>query len=207
MIPRRRKKMMLATLTTALALTALASASASAHEYIIEGMSLSGTEEVTGTIGTTKIEMALPIGITTVCKSNSYTGTIETAGASKGKITLSGCSDGTICVPSIPAFNVTDELTTFEGAIGDKFLPTGTMETLFVIHLKGEECSIKTAKFPIVGHITCKLLEGEVEKVTHAIECTQAGNQLTVAGEAAYHVTMETSMEVKLVSGKKWRTR
>ncbi|MGA2163619.1 MAG: hypothetical protein ABSH36_04045 [Solirubrobacteraceae bacterium] len=200
-----RYRMVLAGLSVAIALAGLASASASAHEFIVEEKSLATTEELTGTIGASKLEFKLAGEDTTIeCKSGSLKGGIRNTGAMETNLKLSECQIVTwppVCrAITEPNVWLSDELTTFEEKPGLRFSGLEGKEFLFEFRGTSKECTIKPT-FPVDGSFTCELPEIKTEAVTHEVACKPAGDKLSVGPNVA---TFTATAKARLASGKKW---
>jgi hypothetical protein len=197
--------MVLAGLTVVIAMTGFASVSASAHEFIVEEKSLATTEELTGTIGASKVEFKLAGENTTIeCKSGSLKGGVKNTGVMEANLKLSECQIVTwppVCrAITEPNVWLSDELTTFEEKPGFRFSGLEGKEFLFEFRGTSKECSTKPT-FPVDGSFTCELPAIKTEAVTHEIACKPAGDKLRVGSNAA---TFTATAKAKLASGKKW---
>ncbi|HWX44075.1 MAG TPA: hypothetical protein VNY52_02000 [Solirubrobacteraceae bacterium] len=135
------------------------------------------------------------------CKKDKFTGSIEPAGKTKGKVTFESCTvkkpGG--CTVEIPSFEVTDQLVGKE----DEFKPTkGEKKEVFVEIVIGT-CVLK-GTYQIKGIQKCELPSGETGKVEHEIVCTPAGGKLTLGKEKA---DFESTLKVKLTNGWAWRSK
>ncbi len=161
-----------------------------------------GVAKVEGTSGVSKLEAAvLKVNITIECKKDTFAGTVETSGGSKGEIELTECS-----VPSAGKCKVKEPIASnLSGTLigekedEDEFKPASG-ETFAEITLTGSECAFK-GTYKITGTQTCKLPKGEELVVEHEIECTPAGSKLKLGGEPAKFTSTE---HVKLVSSEEW---
>jgi hypothetical protein len=191
-------------LVAALAMGAIASASASAHAYKIEGTELTTSEEVAGTSETSKLEAK---GLATIeCTKDTFTGSIEKAGKSTGKVEFKSCKvvGAEACAVVEPIkFKFKDELTEFEKLVADEFKPE-TGETFVTIELEGAKCAITPKKLAVKGTQICKLPEAGSEKEEHSIECTPAGSKLKLGTvEATFKSTEKVHLSGKNAK-KKW---
>jgi hypothetical protein len=223
---------------TVFAVGAVTSAAASAHEFFVcqEG----GTEKFEehlcsktgesgkwsylpiaagngftgeGKGGVAKLEGTLfTVRVIISCTSDSFTGKVEAAGASKATITFSGCSLSqvvknvktalsTCTVPNITTKPLTDTLITGKG-LGpeDEFKPeTGTIFAEFDI--TGAGCALKKLANRVEGKQTCSLPEAVVGRVEHELVCSPSGGSLELDKKPASFFGAAT---VKAVNGSAW---
>jgi len=189
-------------LTAMVVFSAAAVASASAHEYMVVGGTL--PQEVTGTSGVSKLEgEVLKTKITIECSKDTFTGSIEAGGKSKGEVTFEGCKvvgQATCEVPNIK-FKFTDLLVGPVPGVEDEFKPTEPEEVFVVIKIN--VCALK-GSYKVKGTQVCKLPQAGESKVEHEIECTPAGSKLTLGGAPAKFTSTE---KVKLKSGLSWSAK
>jgi hypothetical protein len=162
-------------------------------------------------------ELKIPaIGLTITCKKAVNTGGFETFGDSVNpevsdvKITFSECEVTDPAQCEVPTIKVEGENkdgldAVFAGAGKLTFFSSekrgGTFVLVTIKSKKGQKCPFESKGAAVTGEQECSLPGGEVEAVTHELECTAAGSKLAFAGLAA---TFSLQEEVKLTTGKKW---
>ncbi len=167
--------------------------------------SFSPLPTLTGTSGVSKLESeVLGLKIIIECVKDTFTGTFEAGGASKGEVKFKECSvinpetkePVKHCSVHEPIeFKFRDQLL----SPGDEFKPfSGT--TFVEITFEGEKCAIK-GTYKVEGTQTCNLPNETVLQEEHEIECLPAGSGLTFAGKPAHFTSTE---KVKLESGGNW---
>jgi len=239
-----RIRVLFVSLLAVFAVGAVASASASAHEFLtcqkvaagtgkfaeseciktgapeeFEWKGIAAAVKVTGTDGVSKFESALAgVKVIIECEESTFTGELEAAGKSKGKVEFEGCKifenkNGIktllTCKVAPITFEFVDEVITGSGfGPEDEFRPTAANKTKFVIiKLTGcaleSETEVKTATEG-KGQV-CQLPEAEVGKVGHVVDCSSSGSkELKFGTEKASFYSVLT---VKLTSKERWLIR
>jgi hypothetical protein len=221
-----RVRLMFLGLLAVFAVSAIASASASAHgfwrckevaagtgkyenhECIKEGgnknwerkaLGVGETEGVSGTSGVSKLESKiLGKNITIECKKDTFTGTLEEGGKSRGEVKFKECKVVGLagCEVKEPIeFKFKDLLVGPEPGVEDEFKGEEAEEVFVTIEIK--ICAIK-GKYKVKGTQICKLPEAETWKIIHKIECTPAGSKLKLGeNEAKFTSTEEVETTTK----------
>jgi hypothetical protein len=190
----------------------------------IENQEQTATAKFTSTSGESQLAVT-ELG-TIVCKKDKNTGEFEVLGDSSSvtvsdlAVTFEECElkESTTCVvPNIVADGVAhDGLDgefilpgngnfNTEGKVS--FFPSDPPETLFAVikinNKLGKTCLV-AGSYNVTGKQKCKLVEPEVEKLTHSIECLEAESELKVGAKAA---KLKSTDEVTLTSEKKYSIR
>ncbi len=210
---RSRFGSVLVALVAVLALGAGAAMSASAHEFYVEGKSMTESglteETVTSTVG--HAILAGP-GFAIECLSNSGTGTIKQGGTGGMAFKLGTCivSKPEFCkVKPIIVEKTVDQLVEVEGKLADRFAPAKAGGYLFTMQFEnnGGECSLFPTELPVEGQMT-GLVESEAESEAAALNfTTKSGSHLVLPG-ALMTATFKDTVKLSGVNkGKKWSAK
>ncbi len=184
-------------------------AAAAAHEFRVEGKSITKSEAIAEKTTTARrlVVLGSPFGVNmhvecTKIHVAAGVSFIEPGGKSVSRPEFSTC---TVVKPANCSVNepvvAHDKglLVEVGGSIEEELTPAeGTVFT--TVTLTGASCPLKEP-FPVSGSQLCALPEAGSEKVSHEGVCTTAGSSLKAGGKAA---TLEGTTTVKLESGKLW---
>jgi hypothetical protein len=183
---------------------------ATAHEFRVEGKSLTAPEGIAEKTTTARrlVVLGTPFGVNmhvecTKIHVAAGVSFIEPTGKSVSHPEFSNC---TVVKPVNCTLNepvvARDKglLVEVGGAIEEELTPAeGAAFT--TVTLTGSSCSLKGKPFEVGGSQLCELPEAGTEKASHEGVCKVAGSSLKAGGKAA---TLEGSTTVKLESGKLW---
>jgi hypothetical protein len=216
-----RTKLVLLGLAAVFIVSAVASSSAFAAaetRFSVENKAVTTATNVVGTSGPSQLESVVAgAKILIECEKDTFKGTIEELGKSKGEITFEGCkvfvikegkkeSESACTVPNIK-FSFKDQLVPGNGATAEEeFSPaSGTLYVAFEI--TGASCLLK-GKYEVKTTTEgkgqrCALPAGEIEQEKHEVDCTSTGS-----GELRFgteKVSFFSTDVVLLESKKVWR--
>jgi len=203
----------LVALVAVVALGAVSVASASAHEFYIEGKSMTELglkEEAISGEGTkgTSTQLLSAAGIKVTCNSSAVSGTIKAGGEGTARFTLTECSVETPsnCIVEEPVvFQTNSGLVETEGKLADSFMLPGSPPQV-LLNFLGANCNI-AGKWYGEGNVT-GLVASEVENTTGELKFTAvSGSDLVMGGSAT---TFKTRTSVKLSganAGRKWSAK
>lgn len=212
----RSIRSVLVALVAVVAMGVLGAASASAHEYFIEGKSMTALglseETVTSQIGEASLSMT-SLGVNVVCVKNSGAGTIKQGGAGSTTFRLEGC---TVAKPAhcrvkqpIVLSNTIGRLVETESKFADEFSPEKAGGYLFTMEFEnsGGECSLANTEWPVEGQLT-GLVGSEAESEAGVLSFTnKSGSDLVVSG-GSMNATFKDTVKLSGVNkGKKWSAK
>jgi hypothetical protein len=205
-----KAKVVLLSLLTAFALSAMMSATASAnatHVYLVENTELGSgaipaTEAVEGDSLLGKTEIDISSNVTVLeCSEDLVTGEIKKGGESKFEIKFKNCIVGLIEKGKLayqPSCGVTEPVTakatgnlTSRGV--NEFSSFTSAPVITVCTLAGT--------YTVGGTQLCATPESSVSKEIHSLQCTPAGSALTLKSASSQLFGEE---QIKLTSGRIW---
>lgn len=201
-------------LVAMVALSAVAASSASAHEFYIEGKSMTelGLKEETVSSEIEGVTLSSVSGVEVICTETAGTGTIKAGGAGSMTLRFNKCSVATPVgckVKSIVLENMASKLVEVEGKLADEFSPGKSGGILFVLPLEdlGASLCSQAGEWPIEGELTGRT-GSEAEKEAGALNFTNtSGSHLLYRGSL---LTVTGKGEVKLSGvnkGRKWSAK
>lgn len=196
-----------------LAIGALAATSASAHEFIVEGKPLSGSEAFTGSGGPVTFKGKLfgaPVKWT--CKQTASNGNLLSAGKVEYDVEFKECA---LAEPTGCKLTNSEESRIGYYASGQLGEEEGTTPTLDHWGVGGSEllgdiyfekgageCGIPLGGYAIFGSWSCELPNAKVQQISHEEECKQHASNLRMG---AYSAGLSYMQTIRLTSGKAWR--